>query len=88
MPVRLQWPKPDFERARRCRNRLWHFYPGVSTKAQSRLLALKEGEKGRSEHDRLERHFRERWMSCRDGGPEETGQQDGIILLVIDFQGS
>lgn len=35
-----------------------------------------------------ERHFRERWMSCRDGGPEETGQQDGIILLVIDFQGS
>jgi len=33
MPVRLQSRKPDFERARRCRNRLWHFYPGVSTKA-------------------------------------------------------
>jgi len=35
MPVRLQSRKQDFERARRCRNRLWHFYSGVSTKAQS-----------------------------------------------------
>jgi len=32
--------------------------------------------------------FVSNWMSCRDGRPEETGQQDGITLLVIDFQGS
>src|SRR5277367_2470684 len=69
MPMRLQSRKPDFERARRCRNRLWHLYPGVSTKAQSRLLTLREGEGGRSEHTRPERHFRDRWMSCRDGRP-------------------
>ena len=57
----------------------------MSTKAQSRLLALREGEEGRSEHDRLERHFRERWMSCRDAGPEETGRHNPAGDLFSGF---
>ena len=39
------------------------------------ITVLREGEGGHSEPDRLERYFRERWMSCRDGRSEETGQQ-------------